>query len=92
MEKYNIRLLSDEQLTALRENLTPEMARRAEINDMVDQINKLLYKLYGQLNGYEYLSFTHNQLSRELFNTKDIEEPENAEGWFAPQIMIEREE
>ena len=79
----NVKLFSNEELNTFRAETNSEIARRAKVH-------KLLYELNGALTGYEYLSFTHNQLGNELFNTKNVEEPEDAPGWFAPELHIER--
>ena len=86
----NVKLFSDEELATLRAETNSEIARRAKVNKLAKNINELLYELNGMLTGYEYLSFVHNQLGNELFNTKNVEEPEDAPGWFAPELHIER--
>lgn len=86
----NVKLFSNEELNAFRAEANSEIARRAKANKLVKNINELLYELNGTLTGCEYLSFTHNQLGNELFNTKNVEEPEDAPGWFAPELHIER--
>ena len=86
----NVKLFSNEELIAFRTEANSEIARRTKVNKLVKNINELLYELNGTLTGYEYLSFTHNQLGNELFNTKNVEEPEDASGWFAPKLHIER--
>ena len=89
----NVRKFSDEELDTFQEEINNELSRRKHIDKLVENINELLYELSGELNGYEWLAFVHNQFGKELFNTKDIEESEDfMSGWFAPQIMIEREE
>lgn len=93
MSKINLYSLSNEELTTMLENGHQEVERRERVGELVKQVNELLYELSGELNGYEWLAFVHNQFGKELFNTKDIEESEDfMSGWFAPQIMIEREE
>lgn len=86
----NVKLFSNEELNTFRAETNSEIARRAKVTKLVKNINELLYELNGTLTGYEYLSFTHNQLGNELFNTKNVEEPEDAPGWFAPELHIER--
>lgn len=86
----NVKLFSNEELNAFRAEANSEIARRAKVAKLVKNINELLYELNGTLTGYEHLSFTHNQLGNELFNTKNVEEPEDAPGWFAPELHIER--
>ena len=86
----NVRKFSDEELNAFQEEINSELSRRKHIDKLVENINELLYELNGTLTGYEYLSFVHNQLGNELFNTKNVEEPDDAPGWFAPELHIER--
>ena len=86
----NIRNFSDEELDTFQEEINSELSRRKHIDKLVKNINELLYELNGTLTGYEYLSFVHNQLGNELFNTKNVEEPDDTPGWFAPILHIER--
>ena len=86
----NVRKFSDEELDTFQEEINSELSRRKHIDKLVENINELLYELTGTLTGYEYLSFIHNQLGNELFNTKNVEEPDDAPGWFAPELHIER--
>lgn len=86
----NIRNFSDEELDAFQEETNSELSRRRHIDKLAENINELLYELTGTLTEYEHLSFVHNQLGNELFNTKNVEEPEDAPGWFAPELHIER--
>ena len=86
----NIRNFSDEELDAFQVEINNEISRRKHIDKLVENINELLYELTGTLTGDEYLSFVHNQLGNELFNTKNVEESEDAPGWFAPALYIER--
>ncbi len=86
----NVKNFSDLELGAFQMEIDEEVERRAHINKLVKDINELLYELNGTLTGRESLSFIHNQLGTELFNTKDVEEPEDAPGWFAPKLLIER--
>lgn len=86
----NVRNFSDEELGTFQEEINSELSRRRHINKLVKNINELLYELTGTLAGYEHLSFIHNQLGNELFNTKNVEEPEDTSGWFAPELHIER--
>lgn len=89
----NIRKFSDEELNTFQEEINSELSRRRHIDKLVENINELLYKLSGELSGYEWLAFVHNQSGKELFNTKDIEESQDfMTDWFAPHIIIEREE
>lgn len=89
----NVRNFSDEELDTFQEEINSELSRRRHIDKLVDNINELLYKLSGELSVYEWLTFVHNQSGKELFNTKDIEESEDfMTDWFAPHIIIEREE
>lgn len=89
----NVRNFSDEKLDTFQEEINRELSRRRHIDKLVDNINELLYKLSGELSGYEWLAFVHNQSGKELFNTKDIEESQDfMTDWFAPHIIIEREE
>ena len=89
----NVRNFSDEELDAFQEEINSELSHRKHINKLVDNINELLYKLSGELSDYEWLAFVHNQSGKELFNTKDIEESQDfMTDWFAPHIIIEREE
>ena len=76
----NIRTFSDEELDAFQEEINTELSRRKHIDKLVENINELLYELTGTLTGREHLSFVHNQLGNELFNTKNVEEPEDASG------------
>lgn len=93
MSKINLYALSNEELTTMLENGHQEVERRERISELVKQVNELLYELSGELNGYEWLTFVHNQFGEKLFDTKDIEESEDfLSGWFAPQVVIEREE
>lgn len=86
----NVRNFSDRELDIFQEEINNEIERRTHINKLVKNINELLYKLNGTLTGCEYLSFAHNQTGVELFDTKDVDEPEDASGWFAPELHIER--
>lgn len=86
----NVRIFPDEELDTFQEEINSELSRRRHIDKLVENINELLYELTGTLTGYEHLSFVHNQLGNELFNTKNVEEPEDASGWFAPEVHIER--
>ena len=86
----NIRSFSDEELDTFQEEVNSELSRRRDIDKLVDNINELLYELTGELTVYEHLSFVHNQLGNELFNTENVEEPEDLPGWFAPALRIER--
>lgn len=86
----NVRKFSDEELGTFQEEINRELSRRRHIDKLVENINELLYELTGMLIGCEYLSFVHNQLGNELFNTKNVEEPEDTSGWFAPELHIER--
>ena len=86
----NIRNFSNEELDAFQKEINREIVRREHIDKLVESINELLYELTGTLTGYEHLSFVHNQLGNELFNTKNVEEPEDMPGWFAPALHIER--
>lgn len=89
----NVRNFSDEELDTFQEEINRELSRRKHIDKLVDNINELLYKLSGELSDYEWLAFVHNQSGKELFNTKDIEESQDfMTDWFAPHIIIEREE
>ena len=89
----NVRNFSDKELDTFQEEINNELSRRKHVDKLVDNINELLYELNGELSGYEWLAFVHNQSGKELFNTKDIEESEDfTSAWFAPRIMIEREE
>lgn len=85
----DIRTFSDRELDTFQEEINNEVGRRAHLNRLIKNINELLYELSGTMAGCEYLSFTHNQLGDELFNTKDVDEPEEAPGWFAPELHIE---
>ena len=86
----NVRNFSHEELDTFQEEINRELSRRRHIDKLVENINELLYELTGELTGYEHLSFVHNQLGNELFNTKNVEEPEDMPGWFAPALHIER--
>ena len=86
----NVRNFSDEELGTFQEEINRELSHRKYIDKLVKNINELLYELAGELTGYEHLSFVHNQLGNELFNTKNVEESEDASGWFAPELHIER--
>ena len=86
----NVRNFSDEELGTFQEEINSELSRRRHIDKLVENINELLYELTGTLTGCEHLSFVHNQLGNELFNTKNVEEPEDLPGWFAPALYIER--
>ena len=86
----NVRKFSDEELDTFQEEINNELSRRKHIDKLVENINELLYELTGALTGCEHLSFVHNQLGNELFNTKNVEEPEDLPGWFAPALRIER--
>lgn len=89
----NVRKFSDEELDTFQEEINSELSRRRHIDKLVENINELLYKLSGELSDYEWLAFVHNQSGKELFNTKDIEESQDfMTDWFAPHIIIEREE
>ena len=89
----HVRNFSDEELDTFQEEINSERSRRKHIDKLVDNINELLYKLSGELSDYEWLAFVHNQSGKELFNTKDIEESQDfMTDWFAPHIIIEREE
>ena len=86
----NVRSFSDEELGTFQEEINSELSRRRYIDKLAENINELLYELTGMLTDYEYLSFVHNQLGNELFNTENVEESEDAPGWFAPALRIER--
>lgn len=86
----NVRNFSDEELDTFQKEINNELSRRRHIDKLAENINELLYELTGTLTEYEYLSFVHNQLGNELFNTKNVEEPEDLPGWFAPALHIER--
>ena len=86
----NVRTFSDKELDTFQEEINNELSRRKHIDKLVENINELLYELTGALTEYEYLSFVHSQLGNELFNTKNVEEPEDLPGWFAPALHIER--
>lgn len=86
----NVRNFSDEELNTFQEEINRELSRRRHIDKLVENINELLYELAAMLTEYEHLSFVHNQLGNELFNTKNVEELEGASGWFAPALHIER--
>ncbi len=86
----NVRNFSDKELDTFQEEINRELSRRGHIYKLVKNINELLYELAGTLTEYEHLSFVHNQLGTELFNTKNVEEPEDMPGWFAPALYIER--
>ena len=86
----NVRNFSDEELGTFQEEIDLEMAHRGQIIKLVGDINELLRELTGMLTEYEYLSFVHNQLGNELFNTKNVKESEDASGRFAPELHIER--
>ena len=92
MNRINLSSLSNEELITMLEDGHREAERRGRVDELVKQVNKLLYELSGELTGYEWMTFVHNQFGKELFNTKDMEESEDfLSGWSAPQIMIERE-
>lgn len=86
----NVRKFSDEELGTFLKEVNSELSRRRHIDKLVENINELLYELTGTLTRHEYLSFVHNQLGNELFNTKNVEEPEDLPDWFAPELHIER--
>ena len=87
---FNFKNFSDEELDTFQKEINSELSRRKHINKLVKNINELLSELTGTLTGCEHLSFVHNQLGNELFNTKNAEEPEDLPGWFAPALYIER--
>ena len=86
----NVRNFSDEELGTFQKEINNELSRRKHIDKLVENINELLYELAGTLTEYEHLSFVHNQLGNKLFNTKNVEKPEDMPGWFAPALYIER--
>lgn len=84
----NVRKFSDEELGTFQEEINKELSRRRHIDKLVENINELLYELTGTLFRCEHLSFVHNQLGNELFNTKNVEELEDASDWFAPSSTL----
>lgn len=84
-----MRRLNNEEFADLREIVIEEGARRAQIADLVGEINEKLYELAGMLTGSDSLRITNNLTGEVMSDLNDWDEPDDDARHLAPELDVE---
>lgn len=84
-----VRHLNDEEFADLRKIVIEEGARRAQIAELVDEINEKIYKLAGLLTGSDSLRIMNNLTDEVMSDLNDWDEPNDDKLHLAPELVVE---
>lgn len=82
-----LRSATDTEIVKMAEAVRDEAERRERIGKLVTEVNKLLYKLSGELCGHDVMDIIGNTTGEVLATPTDYDYNEEGK-WFAPEISV----